>query len=157
MLNKKIVGLFFGFLFGLLFSHIIVDMSMYNDLNKRLLELESKASPSKVTALVTTTMYNPVVSQCDEDPLITAANLKIDPNKASEQKYVALSRNLLKRWGGKFSYKDKVYIKGAGNKDGVYIVADTMHPRFVNHVDILETSGKKKYKYTGVLLTKVNP
>ena len=108
MLNKKIVGLFFGFLFGLLFSHIIVDMSMYNDLNKRLLELESKASPSKVTALVTTTMYNPVVSQCDEDPLITAANLKIDPNKASEQKYVALSRNLLKRWGGKFSYKDKV-------------------------------------------------
>ena len=48
------------------------------------------------------TQYNAVTDQCDSDPLITAGMYKINPKKASKHKWVALSRNLLKRWGGRF-------------------------------------------------------
>lgn len=140
----------------LIVGNAVMNVSMNNSLDKRLTNLEMKITSPPVTAMVTTTMYNPVVSQCDKDPLVTAANYKINPAKASEQKYVALSRNLLKRWGGKFNYGDKVHIRGAGDKDGVYTVADTMNKRYCNHVDILETSGKDWYKYTDVVLTKLN-
>lgn len=139
----------------LIIGNTVMNLSMNNSIDKRLSALELKVSPPKVTAVVTTTMYNPVVSQCDKDPLVTAANYKINPGKASEHKYVALSRNLLKRWKGDFQYGDKIRISGAGNKDGVYIVADTMNKRYCNHVDILETSGTDWYKYTNVLITKI--
>jgi 3D (Asp-Asp-Asp) domain-containing protein len=139
----------------LISANIAINVSTNKDFDNRLTALEMKSSPP-VTAMVTTTMYNPVVSQCDKDPLVTAANYKINPVKASEHKYVALSRNLLKRWGGNFNYGDKVQISGAGNKDGIYIVADTMNKRYSNHVDILETSGTDWYKYNDVSLTKLN-
>jgi hypothetical protein len=53
-----------------------------------------------ISADVTATMYNAVTGQCDSDPLVTAGMYKINPNKASEHKWVALSIDLLKRWGG---------------------------------------------------------
>jgi len=141
----------------LIIGSTVMNVSMNNSLDKRLTALELKSSPP-VTAMVTTTMYNPVVSQCDKDPLIPAGGVryKINPTKASEHKYVALSRNLLKRFGGQFNYGDKVKITGAGDKDGVYTVADTMNKRYCNHVDILETCGNDWYKYTDVVLTKLN-
>ncbi len=139
----------------LLVGNIALNVTMNSSLDKRLSALELKSSPP-VTAMVTTTMYNPVESQCDKDPLVTAANYKIHPAKASKQKYVALSRNLLKRWGGQFEYGDKVAIRGTKHKDGVYTVADTMNKRYCNHVDILETSGTDWYKYNNVLITKIN-
>ena len=72
--------------------------------------IEKKAPKKKVdtTIKVTATMYNPVEGQCDSDPYITASMLKINPNKASEQKFIAMSRDLLKRWGGKFEYSRKL-------------------------------------------------
>ena len=40
--------------------------------------------------------------------MTTANGMKvINPKKASEHKWVAISRNLLKRWKGKFDYGDK--------------------------------------------------
>lgn len=104
---------------------------------------------------VTATMYNPVAAQCDADPLITAGMYKINPYMASEHKWIAVSRNLLKRWGGLFDYGDKVCIKGAGHKDGVYTIVDTMNKRFTNRIDFLETEGTKQYKYNDVLLAKL--
>ena len=49
---------------------------------------------------VTVTQYNPVVSQCDEDPLVTADNSKIDLEKLRRGKirWVAVSRDLLDRY-----------------------------------------------------------
>lgn len=108
----------------------------------------------KTTTFVTATMYYPIQSQCDSDPLVTAGNLKINPNKASEQHYVALSRNLLKRWNGLYDYGDTIRISGCGNKDGIYIVADTMNERFKNQIDILETQGTPIYKFDRVQLQK---
>ena len=49
---------------------------------------------------VNVTMYQPVYPQTDMTPNITADGTKIRISKASDYKFVALSRNLLKRWGG---------------------------------------------------------
>ena len=49
---------------------------------------------------VTVTMYNPTKGQCDSTPNITADGTRINPKKASSYRYIALSRDLLSRWGG---------------------------------------------------------
>lgn len=117
----------------------------------------SKAVETKVdTYEVTATMYYPVSSQCDSDPLLTAGMFRIKPNKASECKWIAMSRDMIARWGGEFSYGDLVKIEGAGHKDGIYKVVDTMNKRFKNRIDFLETKGTKPYKFTNVKLTKWN-
>ena len=104
--------------------------------------------------LDTATMYNAVESQCDADPLITASMLKIKPWKATKQKYVALSRDMLKRWGGPFDLKDSVIITGAGHKDGTYIVADVMNKRFKKKVDFLGNLGTHVYRFTKINIRK---
>lgn len=104
---------------------------------------------------VTATMYYPVAGQCDSDPLTTAGMFKIKPYKASEQKWIAMSRDLIARWGGEFQYGDYVEIKGAGHKDGIYRVVDTMNKRFTNRIDFLETTGTKPYKFENVTLAKI--
>lgn len=108
-----------------------------------------------VTENVTATMYNAVVGQCDSDPLVTAGMYKINPNKASEHKWVALSRDLLKRWGGEFDYGDTIRIENAGDKSGLYTVVDTMNKRFTKKIDILETTGTDLYKYDNVKIIKI--
>ena len=105
---------------------------------------------------VNVTMYQPVYPQTDMTPNITADGTKIRISKASDYKFVALSRNLLKRWGGPFDYGDFILIKGTKDKDGVYNVRDTMNPKFVNYVDILESTNVKPYKYENVHIYKMN-
>ena len=105
---------------------------------------------------VDVTMYQPNEIQCDDTPNITADGTRIRISKASNYKFVALSRNLLKRWGGPFDYGDFVLLKGASNKDGVYQVRDTMNPKWVNVVDILESEHVQPYKFTGVHIYKLN-
>jgi hypothetical protein len=78
---------------------------------------------------------------------------KIIPHKASEQKFVALSRDLLKRFGGKFDFGQKIRLDNAGKKSGVYTVADTMNKRFKRKIDILETKGTPLYKFENVKIT----
>jgi 3D (Asp-Asp-Asp) domain-containing protein len=104
---------------------------------------------------VIATMYYATEGQCDENPLVTAGNYKITPDKATEHKYIALSRNMLKRWGGEFNYGDLVKIEEAGHKDGVYKVVDTMNKRFINRIDFLETVNVKPYKFENVKLIKI--
>ena len=105
---------------------------------------------------VDVTMYQPVYPQTDDTPNITADGTRIRIGKASQYKFVALSRNLLKRWGGPFDYGDLVLIKGTKHKDGVYHVRDTMNPKWVNVVDILESTHVEPYKFTGVHIYKLN-
>ena len=107
---------------------------------------------------VAVTMYQPVYPQTDSSPNITADGTRIRISKASDYKYVALSRNLLKRWGGPFDYGDFILIRGTtkGHKDGVYNVRDTMNPKYVNYVDILESTNVKPYKYENVQMYKMN-
>ena len=111
----------------------------------------SKKAVYKVVA----TMYNAVEGQCDADPFITACMYKINPQKASEHKWIAVSRDLLKINGGKLVYGQKVRIVGAGKKSGIYTIADTMNKRFKNKIDILETIGTPIYKYNNVKIIEV--
>ena len=104
---------------------------------------------------VDVTMYQPVYPQTDDTPNITADGTRIRISKASKYKFVALSRNLLKRWGGPFDYGDFILLKGAGKKDGVYQVRDTMNPKWVNVVDILESKHVEPYKYTDAHIFKL--
>ena len=112
----------------------------------------------KYGVVVDVTMYRPNVRETDSTPNITADGTHIRISKASDYKYVALSRNLLKRWGGPFDYGDFILIKGTpdGHKDGVYNVRDTMNPKYVNYVDILESTNVLPYKYENVHIYKMD-
>ena len=105
---------------------------------------------------VTVTMYNPTRGQTDSTPNELADGTKINPNKASSYRYIALSRDLLSRWGGPFNYGDYVIVEGTGKQDGVYQVRDTMNARFTKRVDILKDKGSRKFKYNNIKLYKHN-
>ena len=136
--------------YGDMYKNQITELRLSNDkLKNRLSEYEEYG------IIVDVTMYQPVYPQTDKTPDITADGTKIRISKASEYKFVALSRNLLKRWGGPFDYGDFILIKGAGNKDGVYQVRDTMNPKWVNVVDILESTDVSPYKFTDAHIFKL--
>ena len=101
---------------------------------------------------VTVTMYNPSEEQTDSTPNQTADGTIINPERASEYRYIALSRDLLRRWGGPFNYGDYVMLKGTEGYDGIYQVRDTMAPKFINRVDILRTQGSKWFKFDNATL-----
>jgi len=105
--------------------------------------------------IVDVSMYNAKEDQCDADPLITAGMYRINPSKASQHKWIAISRDLHVRWGGELKFGDVVYISGTKHKDGVYKVTDVMNKRFKNKIDILETVGTKWYKFEDVTITKL--
>ena len=100
----------------------------------------------RISFNVTVTTYNPTKQQCDSTPNITADGTRIKTWKASSYRYVALSRDLLSRWGGPFNYGDYIVIEGTGDRDGVYQVRDTMNPKWTNRVDILTTNSRFKYE-----------
>ena len=133
-----------------MYRNQITELRVINDsLKERLSEYEEYG------IIVDVTMYQPVYPQTDKTPDITADGTRIRIHKASEYKFVALSRNLLKRWGGPFDYGDFILLKGAGHKDGVYQVRDTMNPKWVNVVDILESKGVEPYKFTDAHIFKL--
>ena len=100
---------------------------------------------NRIAFNVTVTTYNPTKAQCDDTPHITADGTKFKTWKATQYRYVALSRDLLSRWGGPFDYGDYIVIEGTGKWDGVYQVRDTMNPKWVNRVDILTTNSRFRY------------
>ena len=106
------------------------------------------------THKIVVTMYHPVSSQTDDTPNITADGTVIKIKRASEYKYVAVSRNMLVRNGGFLRFGDYVWVD-AGKKSGVYQVKDTMNARFINRIDILETPGVKPYKYDDASLRRI--
>jgi 3D (Asp-Asp-Asp) domain-containing protein len=138
-------------------NNIITDMKNHIDFlesqlsktNEKIREYEDNIHE------VTVTMYHPVPEQTDDTPDITADGTKFKIHKASQYRYVAVARNMLKRWGGFLDYGDYIWVE-AGSKSGVYQVRDTMNPRYVNHIDILETPGTSPYKYDNAKMRLVS-
>jgi hypothetical protein len=97
------------------------------------------------TYTVTATVYQAVAGQTDNEPFVTADNSRIKPHYGSKKHWMALSQDLLKPWGGKFKYGDKVRVRGISAKlDGVYTIHDTMNRRHRHCMDIL-THPSEKY------------
>ena len=161
-LEKAIAGILAVTLVNGFFSTTMFNeyKDMYSDKIERL-ESENKTLRDELSHFneygieVDVTMYQPVYPQTDMTPNITADGTRIRISKASKYKFVALSRNLLKRWGGPFDYGDFILLKGAGKKDGVYQGRDTMNPKWVNVVDILESKHVEPYKYTDAHIFKL--
>jgi len=133
----------------------------YNErmrLQERVWQLEDSCGfvePNTISFNVTVTTYNPTKRQTDSTPNITADGTRIKPWKATSYRYVALSRDLLSRWGGPFDYGDYIIIEGTDGWDGVYQVRDTMNPKWVNVVDILESENVRPYKFTDAHIFKL--
>ena len=79
------------------------------------------------------TCYQPVKSQCNNQPLITADGSKINLHhlKNNKIKWCAVSRDLL--WLFPKNKPKKVYIEGYG----IYEVRDVTNKRFKHRIDIL--------------------
>ena len=120
------------------------------ELADQLTDLRSEGMP------VTVTMYQPIRGQTDSTPNILADGTRIKTEEASNYKFIAVSRNLLKRFGGFLDYGDWILLRGTSHKDGVYQVRDTMNKRWVNRIDILENVGVKPYKFTDATLHKTD-
>ena len=109
---------------------------------------------------VTVTRYNPVESQCNSQPLITADMSKISLSKLKrgEIRWIAVSRDLRKI----YKYGDVVEIKAKNGDDdsinGLYEVHDTMNKRFTDRIDILthvdNPHGQGKWEGVSIRLVK---
>ena len=102
---------------------------------------------------VTVTKYNPVINQCDSDPLITADGSFIDTLKLGkgEIRWIAVSRDLRDT----YHYGDTVYLSACDDSiDGYYVVRDTMNKRWKNRVDILSPCGDSLGKWENVYIYK---
>ena len=142
-----------------------VSTMFLEDKNKQLqslardnIELKQKLDKYETEGMsVTVTMYEPVRYQTDSTPNILADGTRIRVHKASEYRFIAVSRNLLKRHGGWLNYGDFILLKGTNQKkDGVYQVRDTMNKRFVNRIDILESPGVPPYKFQEAKIVKTD-
>lgn len=110
-----------------------------------------------LTYTVTATVYEAVPGQTDDEPFVTADNSRIKPHYGSKKRWMALSRDLLKQWGGQFDYGDKVRVKGISPElDGVYTIHDTMNKRHRHCMDILAHTSENLDIFTkGVKIQKV--
>ena len=145
---------------GYVWTNIFDNYKEFHKDSVRELTLENERLKSVVEEFklegmeVTVTMYHPVRSQTDSTPDILADGTRIRVHKASEYRFIAVSRNLLKNNGGFLEYGDFVILKGTDGKDGVYQVRDTMNKRWVNRIDILESPGTKPYKIDSATIMK---
>ena len=131
-----------------------IQLQSLRDENKRLSEKLDEYETEGMH--VTVTMYQPVRYQTDSTPNILADGTRIRTQDASNYKFIAVSRNLLRRWGGWLDFGDFVLLRNTTNKDGIYQVRDTMNKRFVNRIDILESIDVKPYKFTDAQIFKAN-
>ena len=154
-LNHAIIGCILPmFAMTIYFSNMMDDVWAENTrLNKKVDVLESLLNIEQYN--VTATMYHAVRGQTDKTPHITADGTRIDTRNAGKYRYVALSRNLLKRWGGPFDYGDYIIVEGCNGKyDGIWQVKDTMNERFQNRIDFLQSTGTKPVKFDNAVVYK---
>ena len=147
-----------------IYANCIISTKFLNDKNIQLQSLvdknkilQEKLDEYETEGLhVTVTMYQPVSYQTDSTPNILADGTRIRTREASKYKFIAVSRNLLKRHGGFLDFGDFILLKGTDLKDGVYQVRDVMNKRFVNRIDILESTDVKPYKYDKAKIIKTD-
>ena len=120
---------------------LVAFMSPLGTTGRPLLRRQAKAKAllaRSLTYTVTATIYEAVANQTDSEPFITADNSRIKPQYGTKKRWMALSRDLLKPWGGQFAFGDHVRVMGISTElDGVYTVHDTMNRRHRHCMDVL--------------------
>lgn len=100
---------------------------------------------------VTGTYYNPVKGQCDDRPFETADGSIVERGV----RWIALSRDMLTRWGGPFNYGDTVWVYHTHRAlRGWWVVRDTMNKRWKKRMDFLVWGDRFPGKSNGVLISK---
>lgn len=96
----------------------------------------TKSKSNRIHIPVTITKYNPVASQCNGNPMITADCSKIDIKKLNtyQLRWLAVSRDLLSF----VSMGDIIIVKCSNPRlNGEWEVHDVMNKRFSNKIDLL--------------------
>jgi 3D (Asp-Asp-Asp) domain-containing protein len=117
-----------------------------------------KAARTNAVYTVTATAYGAVVGQTDSKPFLTADNSRIPRRYGSHTRWLALSRDLLRPWGGPFAFGDKVRVTGISPAlDGVYTIHDTMNRRYRHRLDVLAHPRERiSINQPGVKLVRVS-
>ena len=102
------------------------------------------------------TIYHAEKRQCDDTPTITGDGSRINPYKASEHRWIAISQEMLDcEWRmnllndstsalykGRIQYGDTIWITSPYKEiNGWWIVHDTKNKRYRNSIDFLQTKG----------------
>jgi 3D (Asp-Asp-Asp) domain-containing protein len=105
---------------------------------RRVVAQPLKRRPQAPIYTVTATAYEAVAGQTDAEPFVTADNSRIPKKYSSRTRWLALSRDLLRPWGGPFAFGDTVRVRGISpGLDGVYTIHDTMARRHHRRLDVL--------------------
>jgi 3D (Asp-Asp-Asp) domain-containing protein len=110
------------------------------------------------TINVSATFYNPVGSQTDDSPDITATGFKINTDDPYSHRIIAVSRDLEKMG---FNMGDKVVVDfGEGRKaskyNGVYVIQDRMNKRYTQKIDLLVSPEMYMGHFKDVTLSHFN-
>jgi len=150
-------------------SHLEKNISNYNDVQIQLVSSISELTTQiesnedliqnvfnlRFYDNVVATVYHPVPEQTDDTPNITADGTFIEIDNASEYRYIAVSRDLHKRYGGTFDFNDIVYIN-SDELSGFYIIKDLMNKRFTRRIDFLHSPNTPAFKLDNVELYQTN-
>jgi hypothetical protein len=100
------------------------------------------------------TIYHAEKRQCDDTPTITGDGSRINPHKASELRWIAISQEMLDcQWRvgllndsnsnlfkGRIQYGDTIWIESPYPEiNGWWVVHDTKNQRYTNSIDFLQT------------------
>lgn len=135
---NKIISIFVVLIIYITYFNI--SLSANTDINDEApsVELDNK----RVSHYVIATKYNAVVGQCDNTPLITACNERINLKKLNnyELKWIAVSRDLRVH----YPYGSKVLIECDNELlNGIWYVMDTMSPKWKKKIDFLVPTNDK--------------
>ena len=109
---------------------------------------------SLLITIVVATLYNAVVEQTDSSPLVTASGAITNELCPESHRWVAVSRDLLRKEGWEFG--ECVKVQGADEMDGIWQIQDVMAARYMNSIDFLVENDRKLGKWYGVKVTLIS-
>lgn len=138
----------------MLLAMIILSTNMITRNDIYVIKLDTSIEP--IYDNIWGTIYHAEARQCDNTPTITGDGSRINPFKASEHRWIAISQEMLDceyrmrllndstsaLYKGKIEYGDTVWIKSPYKPiNGWWIVHDTKNKRYQNSIDFLQTKG----------------
>ena len=111
----------------------------------------------KTSYVVTATIYHADPRQCNADFTTTADGSKIDTTNPSRHRWIAVSRDMLSKYGGHLKFGDSLMVTGTSTHlDGIHIVRDLMNKRYRNRIDFLVSKNDIYGKWHDIRILKVN-